>query len=337
MQTMAKRSASPSQPALDPKGRVFVFYGKDAFLRADYTRKLREKVEEAQGEVESIHFDGTRDALADVLDECRSFGLMQQHKLVVVESADQLVKGESRPLLERYAEHAPEGATLVLRCDTWHAGKLDKMIVAGGGEVHKCEGLAPNEAVAWAIGRAKEFHAAALERDAAMLLVDRVGELGRIDSELAKLALEAPKGKITRAQVAEAVGATREEEVWSIQSMILSAGPEELLTRLRAILDNTKQDQSVVTMWACMDLCRKLHLASRGLSQGQSPQAVAGALKLWGPSRDALMAAARRVHPATAAKLLSLAVEADRKSKSGLGQTDRLLERLTLQIAGGSR
>ncbi len=334
---MAKRPASPSQPALDPKGRVFVFHGKDAFLRADYTRQLREKLEEAHGEVESIHFDGTRDALADVLDECRSFGLMQQHKLVVVESADQLVKGESRPLIERYAEHAPEGATLVLRCDTWHAGKLDKMIEATGGEVHKCEGLAPNEAVAWAIERAKEFHNAALERDAAMLLVDRVGELGRIDSEIGKLALDAGKGKISRAQVAEAVGATREEEVWSIQSMILSAGPEELLTRLRAILENSKQDQSVVTMWACMDLCRKLHLASRGLQQGQNPQAVAGALKLWGPSRDMILSAARRLHPATAGKLLSLAVDADRKSKSGLGRTDRLLERLTLQIAGGTR
>ncbi len=337
MLPMAKRSANQGPLKLDPEGRVFVFFGKDAFLRADYTRQLREKLETAKGEIESIHFDGTRDALADVLDECRSFGLMQQHKLVVVENADQLVKGDSRPLLERYAEHAPEGSTLVLRCDTWHAGKLDKMITASGGEVYKCEGLAPNEAVAWAVARAKEFHNAALDRDAAMLLVDRVGDTGRIDSELGKLALDAPKGKISREQVAQAVGATREEEVWSIQSMILSAGPEELLTRLRAILDNSKQDQSVVTMWACMDLCRKLHLASRGLSQGQSPQAVAGALKLWGPSRDALMAAARRVHPATAAKLLSLAVEADRKSKSGLGQTDRLLERLTLQIAGGSR
>lgn len=333
---MAKRP-SPTHPALDPRGPLFVFHGKDAFLRADYTRQLREKLEHERGEVESIHFDGSRDALADVLDECRSFGLMQQHKLVVLESADIIVKGDNRPLLERYAEHPPEGATLVLRADTWHPGNLDKLIAAKGGEVHKCEGLEGPEAALWAIERAKSFHNAIIDRDAAALLVERVGDTGRIDSELAKLALDAPKGKITRAQVAEAVGATREEEVWSIQSMVLSAGPEELLTRLRAILENTKQDQSVVTMWACMDLCRKLHLASRALSQGQSPQAVAGALKLWGPSRDMLLAAARRTHPATAARLLSLAVEADRKSKSGLGETPRLLERLTLQIAGATR
>ncbi|PHQ81890.1 MAG: DNA polymerase III subunit delta [Phycisphaera sp.] len=335
---MARRPAGQSQPTLDPKGGLFVFHGKDAFLRADYTHQLRAKLEETQGEIETIHFDGTRDAFADVLDECRSFGLMQQHKLVIVEAADQLVKDTGRPLLERYAQAPVEAATLVLRCDIWYKGNgnIDKLIIASGGEVHKCEGLAPNEAAAWAIKRAKEHHDVAIKRDAAMLLVERVGQLGRIDSELGKLAVDA-KGGITREMVAEAVGMTREEEVWSIQSLILSAGPEELLTQLRTILVNSKQDQSVVTLWACMDLCRKLHSASQALHQGQNPASVAGTLKLWGQSKDAIMHAAKRIHPVQAGRLLSLAVEADRKNKSGLGRADRLLERLTLQIAGGTR
>ena len=128
MLPMAKRSANQGPLKLDPEGRVFVFFGKDAFLRADYTRQLREKLETAKGEIESIHFDGTRDALADVLDECRSFGLMQQHKLVVVENADQLVKGDSRPLLERYAEHAPDGSTLWWR----HAHVVRDVAIEGG-------------------------------------------------------------------------------------------------------------------------------------------------------------------------------------------------------------
>lgn len=334
---MAKSSNTSTHPALDPKGSVFVFHGKDAFLRAEYTRLLRQKLEALHGEIETVHFDASRDTLADVLDECRSFGLMQHHKLVILENASQLIREETRPLIERYTAQAPEGATLVLRGDTWNAGKLDKLIPTTGGEVHKCENLSPHEAAAWAVARAKEFHNATIDRDAALLLAERVGDTGRIDSELAKLALDAPKGRITRAQVAEAVGATREEEVWSIQWTILSAGPEELLTRLRAILDNTKGDQTVVTMWACMDLCRKLHVASQAISQGQSPGAVASTLKLWGPSRDAILATAQRLHPVTASRLLSMAVETDRKSKSGLGQTDRLLERLTLQIAGGTR
>ncbi len=334
---MARRPAAPAQPTLDPKGAIFVFHGKDAFLRADYTRQLREKLLEAHGEIETVHFDGSRDAFADVLDECRSFGLMQQHKLIVVEAADQLVKGDGRPLLERYAQSPVDSATLVLRCDTWHKGNVDKLIAESGGEVHKCEGLPTAAAIAWAVKRSKEEHGVTLQREAATLLVDRVGELGRIDSELAKLAVEAEKGGITREMVEQSVGMTREEEVWSIQSMILSAGPEELLTQLRTILTNAKTDQSVLTLWACMDLCRKLHAASRGLAQGQRPAEIASALKLWGPARDAVLNAARHLPPERAAKLLTLAVEADRKSKSGLGSADRLLERLTLQIAGGTR
>lgn len=84
-----------------------------------------------------------------------------------------------------------------------------------------------------------------------------------------------------------------------------------------------------------MDLCRKLHLACEGLGQGMSPDAVAKGLRLWGPSREAILGAARRMNPAAAAALLSMSVEADRRSKSGLGRADRLLERVALSI--GSR
>ncbi|HED54814.1 MAG TPA: DNA polymerase III subunit delta [Phycisphaerales bacterium] len=330
------RKPTTTEPDLNPAGGVFIFHGKDAFLRADLTARLKTALQAAHGEVESIHFDGTRDQLADVLDECRSFGLMQQHKLVVVEAADQIIKGDTRPLLERYAASPTEGATLALRCDTWRKGKADKLIADAGGAVIKCEGLPPAAALAWAAKRAKQTYGVTLSRDAGQLLVDRVGELGRIDSELAKLAVEAPKGTISREQVAELVGMTREEEVWSIQWMLLSAGPEELLTQLRTILGNTRQDQSIITLYACMDLCRKLHAASRALRQRQSPATIASRLKLWGPSRDAILGAARNIDPDRAGELLSLAVDADRMSKSGLGKPERLLERLTLEIAGAT-
>ena len=45
-----------------------------------------------------------------------------------VDNADQFVKEANRPLVERYAEHPTENATLVLRSDKWNKGKLDAMI-----------------------------------------------------------------------------------------------------------------------------------------------------------------------------------------------------------------
>ncbi len=332
------RKPAPGGPTLDPSAPILVLHGKEAFLRADYTRQLKAKLLKSHGDLETVHFDGLTDAPADVLDECRSFGLMQQHKLVVADNADQLIKGDARPLMERYAESPVESATLVLRCDTWNRGNLDKLITKAGGEIVKCEDLPAAQALAWATSRATEAHGVKLARDAAQLLIERVGgDLGRIDSELAKLAVEADKGTITAEQVGELVGLTREEQVWSIQELILTAGPEELLSQLRVILDNSKQDQTVVTFYAAMDLCRKLHAAARGFEQRANPADIAKRLKLWGPSRDAIMNVARRIDPNEAAALLTRAVDADRRSKSGLGKADRTLEMLSLEIAGRSR
>ena len=331
---MARKPAGG--PRLDPGSPIFIFYGKEAFLRADYTKTLRAALEQAHGEIETVYFDGTRDALADVLDECRSFGLMQQHKLVAVDAADQLVKGDSRPLMERYAQAPVENATLVLRCDTWNKGNLDKLIEKAGGEIVKCDDVPPAAALAWAIDRARSAHAVNLPRPAAQLLVERIGgDLGRLDSEIGKLAAAAGTEPISPELVAELVGMTREEEAWSIQSMMLGRDPEAMLRHLRTILENTKADQTVMTFFAAMDLCRKLHLAGEGLRQGMSPDAVGRALKLWGPSRDPILSVARRLPAETTAALVSMSVEADRRSKSGLGRSDRLLERVALAI--GSR
>ncbi|MEM9167664.1 MAG: DNA polymerase III subunit delta [Planctomycetota bacterium] len=328
------RQAAPT--TLKPDAPIVVLHGKEAFLRLDYTQRLRALLLEAHGDIETVLFDGSRDPLADVLDECRSFGLMQQHKLVVVDQADQLVKADARPLMERYAAAPVESATLTLRCETWHRGKLDTQITSAGGIIIKCEAASPQQAYAWAMRRAPEAHGVELPRDAADLLIDRLGgDLGRIESELGKLAAASGGTAITPELVAELVGMTREEEVWSIQAALLERNHEATLLRLRTILENTKGDQTVVTMFAAMDLCRKLHAACEGLSQGGSPDAIAKQLRLWGPSRDGILSAARRMQPRATAALLSMAVEADRRSKSGLGRADRLLERVALAI--GSR
>src|SRR5688572_30933301 len=83
--------------------KFVVLHGPEAFLQGELTGRLRRAIEEHAGEVETVHFDGQRAPLADVLDELRSFGLMQQHKLVAVSDADDFVKNH-RDALGRYAD-----------------------------------------------------------------------------------------------------------------------------------------------------------------------------------------------------------------------------------------
>jgi len=335
---MAKKPARSGAP--DASHRVVVLHGKEAFLRSEHTATLREKLAEAFGEVDVARFNGDDPLMraVDVLDECRSFGLMAPHKLVILDEADKVIGEATRPAFERYAEAPSESATLVFRAQTWRKGNLDKAIEKVG-VIIGCDTPSESDAVRWCGRRCEKRHGATIDPRAAAALVQRVGtDLSRLDTELEKLALGVgPGGTITPEHVGELVGRTREEEVWSIQSELLSGDPERALVQLRAILDNAPREAHVPVMWACTDLARKIHTASRALRSGMGPHQVAQELRLWGPSRDQVLSAAGRLEPREARALLDACVAGDRAGKSGLGSPSRTLERLAIRFAGVAR
>lgn len=359
---MAKRAA-PSSPKSSGKLfadlRIIILKGPDAFLRWLRTNEIREALAKAHGAFDTFQFDGDSARVADVLDECRTFGLMAGHKLVIVDNADKLLKAgddedeapaphakpaasgrrtgpaidtSPRGLMLRYAQSPPDGATLVLRASTWHKGKLDEAVEKVGAII-SCDELRDHEAASWAIERASGVHKAELKPDAAQVLIERLGcDLGRIDGELAKLAINAGKSAITAAMVAQSVGFTREEEAWDLQRVLLTADAPTVLGHVRQVVEVSRQPATLVT-WACTDLARKLYGASVGLKAGANPFQLAGALKLWGESKEVILDAGRRTSPALAARLLGACIEADSRQKSGLGEPQRTLECLSLRFA----
>ena len=341
--------ASRAKPArLGPDSRVVVLHGKDAFLRAMYLDQLREAFASAGVDADVIRFDGATAPLADVLDECRSFGLMQQHKLVVVDNADELLKdrtddetsprakGSLRPRdsVQRYADSPCDSATLVLRAEKWNRGKLDKAVESVGAVI-KCEPPPPADAAAWAVARAKKRHDHVLEPAAAAALVDKLGsDLGRIDTELAKLSSGVGPGvPISLAIVHEMVGFTREETVWQIQDLILLSDPETILAKLNDLL-TVSRVPPILARFAIVDLARKLHGVAAGFASGAPQAALDSNLKLWGSTKARILSIARKADPEHLADLLREAVDADLAAKSG-GTTNeiRALERLSLRFA----
>lgn len=339
---MAKKAANSETQASGKTGgkkapdadcRVVLLAGADQFIAGEHTAALKEKVLAKHGEVDVLTFDGANANLADVLDECRSFGLMQQHKMVVVDNADQFVKNENRSLVERYVQDPSAGATLVLRTSKWHKGKLDDMI-AEVGAIVSCDEVDEATAAIWAIRRAEKRYSAKLDQKAAAQLVQRVGaELGRIDCELAKLAVAGENpGVITSELVAQFVGRSREEEVWGIQATLMSGSAPKAIAHIRDLIEVSRQP-TVMISWAMVDLARKLHGASRGIRTGVNPFALAGALKLWGPSKDMILGVAGKVNPDHAAALLDGCVRADVRQKTGLGDPQRTIEIMALRFA----
>ena len=347
---MAKKSSGAVE--LDPAMRIVVLYGKERFIIEEHTKRFAEMLENRFGGLEQFNFDGESAAPAAVLDELRSYGLMQRHKLVILDNAEVFLaggKGEDeeddeeggagtstsrRPLVERYAECPVDDATLLMRAATWRAGKLDKIIAKLGGAIIECKSPDARTAAGWCIKRVEKRYDAKLEPVAADLLVARLGpELQHLDTELLKLASMAGPGKtITRNLVAEAVGLSREEKAWEIQSAIVTGDPAIMLRKLRELLDISRQDVVPIS-WAIIDLLRKLHGASQLLKRGVPAAGVFKQMKLWGSSGEAIISIGRRIEPAALAQLLQQAITTDMHAKSGFGDPERSLEALMVLIA----
>jgi DNA polymerase-3 subunit delta len=347
--------------ALTAEARIVILHGKEAFLIGEGSRRYAETLEEAFETLQRFQLDGRTVELADVLDELRTPGLLVGHKLVVVDHADVFLAGgrraaaqasddegaagdedeaagtgadgqKRRRALEAYAANpCPEGS-LLLRAEAWRPGRLDKA-VAKVGAVIKCDLVKDREAITWCRQRAESRHDCRLEAEAARLLVERLGpDLARLDSELDKLAAYVGPGKpVGRREVADLVGLGREEKAWVLQEAILSGDPAVACSKLRE-LTSVSQVPYELGIWAVGDVLRRLHTAARELRAGTSAGQLRRDLRLFGPSGDMLLEAARRMDPAEVAQLLQQAVESDVATKSGIGHKDRNLEVLTLHV-----
>lgn len=331
--TMAKKAEN--KPTLMPgaEARVILLTGPDSFLRVEHVSQHKILLEREFGGLDVFQFDGEGigTSATDVLDECRSFGLMSAHKLVIVDNALAMIREETRPLFERYVQAPSDQATLILRSATWRAGNLDKMIEANGAIVH-CESPDPLKAMGWATKRAERRHRATLKPDAARLLVTLLGpDLARLDTELGKLAAAGalPDGSsvITAESVRTLIQDEREDDLYTIQSEFLSPDPEVVLSGLRNLLDVAREPFPRI-QFALTDLAKKLHVASVLCSEGKDPRM----LRLWGSGVERIYEMARRTTPSAAAALYMDCLRADSASKSG-SDPERLLEALSIRFA----
>ncbi|MFO0827851.1 MAG: DNA polymerase III subunit delta [Phycisphaerales bacterium] len=325
---MAKAAAT--ERPLDASMRVVVLHGKDNYLRSEHAKRFREMLEAKFGVIDSIAFDGASVSTATLLDELRSWGLMQTHKLVMLDNADQFLAAEERRrALERYVEEPMNDSTLLMRSTTWRPGNLDKMIDKAGGTLIKCEPPNEESAEAFCRRRSDKQHRVPIDDDAARLLVERLGaDLLRLDSELGKLAAmvcDRPQPRITRDDVAEVVGLGREEQAWAIQDALVSGDAEAALTKLWELLDVGRVPEQLV-VWSTVELVRKIHEVSRRLAQGEGEESVAKAVGLWGPTRGAILRLGRKLQPAVAARLLEAAIGLDLNARRGV--TRDLVRRL---------
>jgi len=320
--------------SLDDRVRMLILYGPESHLRSEHLRDLRASIEAKHGEVDVLHFDGASAMAAEVLDEARSLGLMQQYKIIVVEEAEEFLKrGEARRIMERYAENPAEGVTLVLRSAAWHPGKLDKKVEAVG-RLLKCEAPEPPEAAAFCIERCKG-HGGSLDRAAAHVLVERIGtSLARLDSEVARLSLMVDAGGVIDADlVREQIPLSREEKAWEVQEALLTGEAPRAMGKLIELMTVSRHDP-VPLFYSITDLSRKIYAAGRLLREGQHERSIKNRARMWGSqsTADATVGLARRMAPPVAAQLMLESLRAVHRTRQSLGSPERSVEMLALRF-----
>lgn len=310
---------------------LYALVGADAFLQ---TQRLREIVGQLPKDAARIDVDGERAELADVLDELRSFAMFGGGKVVVVGNGDEFIS-RFREQLEAYCEHPADSATLVLRVNSLPKNQRIAKIIAKTGQIIECAPPSDREIVPWILGRAKSEHKLTVTPQAAEVLKDLIGDdLGRLDNELAKLALQVEGGKADVGDVTGSVAFQREQEMWHMTDEIAAGHTTAAVRRWRQLVQMDTSAEFRAVTWLGMWL-EKAIKALGMRKRGMNAFSIAKELRIWPAEKGgAFLATVERMGEAGLYRALDLLVEVDCQSKSGVGDAAENVERFLLEVGG---
>jgi DNA polymerase-3 subunit delta len=247
---------------------IYVLHGDDAFLKRQVLLALRSLVlgPESDGFGQSAHA-GDKATFAAVSSDLATLPFLSPRRLVIVENADPFVSRE-RKKLEKYADEPCPTGILVLDVTVWQATtNLAKQLTAG---LITCNPPPAARLPEWCQKWCTTQQGKHLSQPAARLLVDLVGaDMGRLDQELAKLALYVGEAaKIDTSDVDRLVGNSREEKVWKLFDLIGLAQPAAALVHLDRLL--VQGEEPMRLLGAFSTQLRHLAQAARLNSQGVS-------------------------------------------------------------------
>lgn len=311
---------------------VYVLVGTDSFLQQQSMEAILEGRDEA---VQRIDIDGPSAEPAEVFDELRSFAMFGGSRIVVVRDADEFITRNRESLeafLQSFGAGADSGNVLVLRCGSFPKTTRLYKLIQKIGRVIAAEPPSARELPRWIIHQGKTVHGIAVAPDAAALLADLIGvDLGSLDNELAKLALQAENGRVTPDMIAGGVAFRREQEMWSMTDHLAAGRPQEALRTWRQLLatDNSAEFRAVT--WLAIWLEKSIG-ALRLAKQGRNAFAIARELRIWpADNAEGLIRTARSLGESRLRRLTDRLAEIDYRTKTGLGDATRAVEDFILR------
>jgi len=312
---------------------VVVLSGGQRHLKQGALTLLRKRIIDDE-DTSFTRFAGRDATLQSVADELFTVSMWGDRRLVIVDEADEFVT-KFRGGLEKLVEKPAKKSVLILDVTTWPKNtRIYKQVAAKGLDI-ECSELKGTQLLKWLQETITETYGQTLARDAAVLLIDLIGEdLGLLETELAKLAsYVGAKGKIELEDVKSLVGGWRTETTWVMADAAID---DDLASALKGLDQLLGAGEAPMRLLGGISFVFKKFAFATDLSRNRGPldQALrqAGVYPA-GVSKGQIYL--RRLGRIKAEQLLQRLVNTDAGLKGASRIPERFqLERLLIELAG---
>ncbi|MCS7033408.1 MAG: hypothetical protein NZ561_05360, partial [Phycisphaerae bacterium] len=170
--------------------------------------------------------------------------------------------------------------------------------------------------------------------EAASLLADLVGpDLGRIDNELAKLALMGNGEQVDVATVSVGVAFQREQGMWKLTDALSTGDIAAAVRCWRRLLQIDSSSEYRAVTWLTLWL-QKLAKVQEMSAKRVPAATISAQLRIWPVSQvDDMRRVIQRLGPTGIATALQRLAQVDLRSKTGVGEAARNVEMFLLSLA----
>ena len=306
---------------------VYALVGPDTFLQLQRQADL---MQQAPEDAQRIDIDGERAELVDVLDELRMFAMFGGYKVVIVRDAEEFIS-RYREQVEKYLAAPVDSATLILRCEALvSTTRVYKLIDKLGG-ILDCK--PPKQLASWIATQAKNAHGLTLSSEVSRLLAELVGDdLGRLDNELAKLALTAKRGRIGPEDISGTVAFQKELEMVELTNALTGGDAAEAIRRWRQLTQLDPGSEYRVFTWLAVWLSgvrKALRMKSRGAGNFE----VYREARIWQDElKEPFLRTMQAMGEDGVDRAMAQLAQVEYQSKTGIGSATENVERFILSL-----
>ncbi|OHB63417.1 MAG: DNA polymerase III subunit delta [Planctomycetes bacterium RBG_13_62_9] len=312
---------------------IYVIVGKDPSLVGARRQELLDRLLEPQQRMTALlSVDADEAVIADVLDELRTAPFLADKRVVVIRGADDFIS-KHREILEKYFEKPAPTGILILTVSSWPANTKLARKLPKVGKLIEIKSPKRWELAGHLIQHAAARHKVRLNRDAAEMLVEMIGEEpARLYGEVEKLVLFA-RGEpaISVRHVESLTGRSHVYGAFEVIDAMICGNTAQAVTRLRNMFEEDRDaEYSVVGAFAFH--VRRMFNAKKMLEKRVSPEVIAKQLRI-GFNKSQFFAQLQRIPLSRIAVLLQELAAIDYATKTGQAQTPVAIEQFVLQLA----